>query len=125
MAGGRAHPNAHPDKLEPPVLDRTALRGRSVQRYVATRPAALKLSPMTRRRDCGSADFFWLAAPGGAGKTHFLNYFLALRQRLAKATPEDRRELVLAFEYPEPASAAQLENDFLAARPQCWPASGT
>ncbi len=119
MAGGQTHLNAHFYKLEPPVAGRMTLetvpRERSVQCYVATRAAQRTLSLLTERRDSGSGDFFWLTDPAGAGKTHFLNYFLALRQRLAKAAQEDGRELVLAFDYAEPASAAQLENDILAA----------
>ncbi|HEY2105782.1 MAG TPA: hypothetical protein VGH29_08350, partial [Candidatus Binataceae bacterium] len=119
MAGGQTHPNAQLYKLEPPVADRIALetapRERSVQCYVVTRAAARTLSLLTQRRDAGTGGFFWLADPPGAGKTHFLIYFLALRQRLAKAAQEDGRELVLAFDYPEPVSAAQLENDILAA----------
>ncbi|HKD65515.1 MAG TPA: DUF6079 family protein [Candidatus Binataceae bacterium] len=85
-------------------------RERTVQCYGATRGAQRTLSILTERRASGVGDFFWLSDPPGAGKTHFLNYFIALRNRLATAQTEGR-ELVLALDYPELGSVAQLEND--------------
>jgi Family of unknown function (DUF6079) len=91
-----------------------APRERSVQSYFVTRAAQRALSLLTERPDSGSGEFFWLADPAGAGKSHFLIYFVALRQRLAAATRDNGRELVLALDYPDSA-AAQLENDILTA----------
>jgi hypothetical protein len=119
MAGGQTHPNAHPYKLEPPVADRMVLeaapRERTVQCYAVTRAAQRALSLLSESPDSEQGGFFWLADPPGAGKTHFMSYFLALRQRLAPATRENGRELVLAFDYPEAANPMQLEHDILTA----------
>jgi hypothetical protein len=119
MSGGQTHPDAHPYTLEPPVADRMALetapRERTVDCYIVTRAAQRTLSLLSERLETGVGEFFWLGDPAGAGKTHFLNYFLALRQRLAVPACENGRELVLAFDYPDGAGMAQLENDILAA----------
>jgi hypothetical protein len=102
MAGGQTHPIDLFYKFEPPLVDRVALqtapRERTVQCYVATRGAQRALSLLTERCEPGSGDFFWLPDPPGAGKTHFLNYFSASRQQLAKAR-QDGRELVLAIDF--------------------------
>jgi hypothetical protein len=119
MAGGQTHPINHFYKLEPPVANRAALAAaheRSAQSYIPTRAAQSTLSLLTERRDSAAGDFLWLGDPPGAGKTHFLNYFLALRRRLAKASGDkDGRELILALDYSGPDAIAQLDNDILAA----------
>ncbi len=118
MAGGHAHPDGRCYKLEPPIADRMALepspREHTAQSYLATRAAHRTLSLLTERYDRGLGELFWLTDPSGTGKTHFLNYFIALRHELAKARNHGR-ELVVALDYPAPGSAAQLLNDLVAA----------
>ena len=119
MAGGQTDSNTHFYKLEPRITEVLALemqpRERIVQCYIATRAAQRTLSRLSEHYDSGAGDLFWLVDGRGAGKTHFLNYFLALRQRLAKAAHNHRREVVLAFDYAASASAANLEHDILTA----------
>ncbi len=78
------------------VVLEAAPRERTVQCYLPTRAAQRILALLAARRDSTSGDFFWLGDPPAA-------------------VQENGRELVLAFDYPGPASAAQLENDILAA----------
>ncbi len=119
MAGGQTHTNGHLYRLEPVVGDRAVLeaapRERTVQCYLPTRAGQRTLALLAARRDSTSGEFFWLSDPPGAGKTHFLNYYLALRQRLAGVTEDGGRELSIALDYAGPETIVQLENDILAA----------
>jgi hypothetical protein len=118
MAGGHAHPWNDLYKLDEPVAERivleTAARESTVQSYFVTRAAQRTLSLITQRMESGSGDGFWLADPPRMGKTHFLNYWIALRAQLARAQ-DGGRELVLAFDCSQPGSAGRLESDLLAA----------
>ena len=119
MAGGQTLTNGHLYKLEPAAADRAVLeevpRERTVQCYLPTRAAQRTLALLAAKRDLPGGDFFWLSDPPGAGKTHFLNYYLALRQRLAGTAGNGGRELSIALDYAEPETIVQLENDILAA----------
>jgi hypothetical protein len=118
MAGGNAHPGVYLYRIDEPIAERMALeaapRERVVHSYSLTRAAQRTLSLITSRLDSGSGDCFWLADPPGAGKTHFLNYFFALRRQLAAAN-DSGRELVLSLDCSQSGSAQRLENDLLAA----------
>ncbi len=119
MAGGQTHHTAHFYRLEPAVADHAVLeavpRERTVQSYLPTRAAQRTLALLAARRDSTTGEFFWLSDPPGAGKTHFLNFYLAMRQRLAGATEDGGRELTIALDYAGPETTVQLENDILAA----------
>ncbi len=90
-------------------------RERTVQSYLPTHAAQRILALLAARRDSTNGEFFWLSDPPGAGKTHFLNYYLAMRQRLAAATEDGGRELTIALDYAGPETTVQLENAILAA----------
>src|SRR5579883_2366803 len=105
MAGGHAHPDSRLYyQLEPPLADRvvleTAPRERTVKSYSTTRAAHRALSLLTGRYESGAGGFFWISAPPGAGKTHFLNFLIALRLELGKAG-RGGRELMIALDYPQ------------------------
>ncbi len=118
MAGGHAHPAVFLYKLKEAVAERVTLEqlppAPLIQSYSVTRAAQRTLSLVTERIDSGAGDFFWLGDPSGSGKTHFLNYFIALRRQLA-AAHDDGRELVVALDCSAAGSCARLENELLAA----------
>jgi hypothetical protein len=119
MAGGQTLTNGQLYKLEPAAVDRAVLeaapRERTVQAYLPTRAAQRTLALLAAKRDSHTGDFFWLHDPPGAGKTHFLNYYLALRQRLAGVAEDGGRELSIVLDYAKPETMVQLESDILAA----------
>lgn len=122
MVGGQTHSDSHSYihyKLEPPAMDRIALGvaaqdGGAAPAYVPSRAAVRTLSLLTQRRDCETGEFVWLHDAPGHGKTHFLNYYLALR-RSAQHPHPGGRELILALDYSTSRRPAQLEHDLLAA----------
>lgn len=105
--------------LGPPVVEQLALEAADAERMVAcyfpTRAAQRCLSILTNHRDSLAGEFFWVAGAPGCGKTHFLNYFLALLRQLCDGSGSNGRELVLALDYAELVAAVNVENDILGA----------
>ncbi len=64
--------------------------------YVLTRGAERALQAIDRRLNESRGGLFWIGGPAGSGKTHFLNYLLALDRSHPDERP--RRHLALALE---------------------------
>jgi hypothetical protein len=122
MPGGQTHARALSYlhyKLDP-AADRIALAVSphdegAAESYILTHAARRTLSVLNRRHDSAPGEFLWLGDPAGCGKTHFLNYYLASRRRLAQSAEPDGRELILALDCSAPGAPAQLGHDILAA----------
>jgi hypothetical protein len=123
MPGGQTHPYGLSYlhyKLEPAVVDRIALAVApqdegAAESYILMRGARRTLSLLNRRHDSARGEFLWLGDPAGCGKTHFLNYYLTSRRRLAQPSPPGGRELILALDCSAPDAPVQLDHDILAA----------
>ncbi|HVB80728.1 MAG TPA: hypothetical protein VNE82_12380 [Candidatus Binataceae bacterium] len=101
-----------PSSIEfgPPVADRAALESvpgaGTVKFYLLTEAANRAWAAISASVASGAGAVFWIGGPAGAGKTHFLNYLLALEERAG--TTKGRRAIVrLALE--ERGGAYDLE----------------
>jgi len=56
---------------------------------------------------------FWVGGPAGCGKTHFLDYVLALQGRAGALDAQNMRRLVCGLELDGPVSAAEVEQFLL------------
>jgi len=69
-------------ELGPPVVDRMAIeakpRADTIACYVLTRAAERAWQAIDRRLNEPAGGVFWIGGAAGTGKTHFLNYILAL-----------------------------------------------
>jgi hypothetical protein len=80
----------------PPVADRAALESApgagTIEFYLLTEAAHRSWATVSASLGSGAGAVFWIGGPSGAGKTHFLNYLMALEER-AGAT-KGRRAIV-------------------------------
>ena len=80
----------------PPPVDRASLESApaagTVEFYLLTEAANRAWAAISASLASGAGAVFWISGPAGAGKTHFLNYVLALEER-AGAT-KGRRAIV-------------------------------
>ena len=80
----------------PPVADRAALESApgagTIEFYLLTEAAHRSWATVNASLGSGAGAVFWIGGPSGAGKTHFLNYLMALEER-AGAT-KGRRAIV-------------------------------
>src|SRR5208282_4335838 len=79
--------------LGPAIVDRMAIearpRGETIACYVLTRAAEHAWQAIDRQLNEPAGGVFWIGGAAGAGKTHFLNYLLALG-RTAGSPPAAR-----------------------------------
>jgi hypothetical protein len=72
-------------ELGPPMVERASLESvpsaGSVEFYFLTAAAERAWAATNAARTRGAGALFWIGGPAGAGKTHFLNYVLALEER--------------------------------------------
>lgn len=102
--------------------DRVALerepRAAVVESYVFTRAAEQTWATINQELKNNKGRFFWIGGPAGCGKTHLLDYVLALEARAGSIGPENLRGLTVALEFGDRArevAAEELERQVLAA----------
>jgi len=97
-------------RLGPPVEERVSLKDApsesAVEFYFLTDAASRAWTAISASLASGKGAVFWIAGPAGAGKTHFLNYLLALEQKTARARG---RCSVFRLEIDSRAGAYDLE----------------
>ena len=83
-------------ELGPPVADRASLESApgagTVEFYLLTEAANRAWAAISASLASGAGAVFWIGGPAGAGKTHFLNYLMALEERAA--TTKGRRAIL-------------------------------
>jgi hypothetical protein len=91
----------------PPVADRAALESvpgaGTVEFYLLTEAASRAWAVISAGLASGAGAVFWIGGPSGAGKTHFLNYVMALEERAGTAQgrvvpPENSNPYVTAMQ---------------------------
>jgi hypothetical protein len=85
----------------------------TVATYVLTRGSSRAWEAINSHLAGGRGALFWIAGPAGAGKTHFLNYVLALSARAGALSVETARQLTLPLEITGNATAAEIERRVL------------
>src|SRR6202790_2649674 len=81
----------------------------TVSTYVFTRGASRAWEAINGHLAGGRGALFWITGPAGAGKTHFLNYVLALSARAGALSAETARYLTLPLEVTGDVTAAEIE----------------
>jgi hypothetical protein len=103
-------------EIEPPPAERLELeaepRAETVASYVLTRAAERSWSAINRQLD-SAGGFFWIGGGAGAGKTHFLNYMLALATRSDSPSAEPGRQLTCVLEVAGLAREYEVESYLL------------
>lgn len=102
-----------PIKVGPEVVERMTLESApdaaTVGCFVLTNGARLAWAAINQQLSGYHGGFFWINGGGGTGKTHFLNYIIALGSRAAPLSVEAGRHLVLAIEISGPAAAPEVD----------------
>src|ERR1700730_4329101 len=97
-------------EVGPPVADRAALESApgagTIEFYLLTEAAHRSWATVSASLGSGAGAVFWIGGPSGAGKTHFLNYLMALEER-AGATK--RRRAIVRLGLEARAGAYDLE----------------
>lgn len=103
--------------LEPAASERAELelapREHTVASFVMTRAAQRSWETINRAIAVPHGAMFWIVGPPGSGKTHFLNYVLALESRAATPAPEPGRHLVCGFELAGRILGSEIEGYLL------------
>lgn len=101
----------------PEVATRMALDGDPgaaiVGCYVLTRGAERAWAAINHQLTLPRGAFFWIGGGASTGKTHFLNYTVALSKRAAAADSAAGRHLTLAVDASERAGAGELDRQVL------------
>ncbi len=104
-------------EIGPEVAERMPLAeepaAATVATYVLTRGASRAWQAINSHLAGGRGALFWIAGPAGAGKTHFLNYVLALSARAGVLSAETARYLTLPLEITGDVTAAEIERRIL------------
>ncbi len=99
--------------LGPPVVERMGLEAKPgpaiVSSYVLTRAAQLAFRAINVRNTEPAGQLFWISGPAGAGKTHFLNYLLALESKAGSAEFERARRMTFTLEVAGRVRNAEIE----------------
>ena len=99
--------------LEPAASERAELelapREQTVASFVMTRAAQRSWEIVNRSIAGPRGAMFWIVGPAGSGKTHFLNYVLALESRAATPAAEPGRHLLCGFELAGRVIGSELE----------------
>jgi len=99
--------------LKAPAADRMELettpRAETVASYVFTRASERAWEAINRRLAEPAGGLFWIGGPPGCGKTHFLNYVIALNSRAGSIAAPTRRSLTCGVEVAGRVGAAEVE----------------
>src|SRR5208282_479560 len=89
-------------ELEPPAPERlelqTSPRVSTVASYVFTRAAERSWELLNEHLEGPQGGVFWIGGPAGCGKTHFLDYVIALQRRAGALDAQNARRLVCGLE---------------------------
>jgi len=100
-------------ELEPPAPERLRLettpRVSTVASYVFTRAAERSWEVLNQHLAEPQGAVFWIGGPAGCGKTHFLDYVIALQRRAGALDAQNIRRLVCGLELAGRVSAAEAE----------------
>lgn len=104
-------------ELGPEVSERIVLSeqpgGAVVGAYVLTRAARAAWEAINGQLAQSSGALFWIGGAAGAGKTHFLNYALALAGRAGGLVADAGRHLALAIDVANRFGGAALDRRIL------------
>lgn len=100
-------------ELEPPAPERLELettpRVATVASYVLARAAERSWEVLNQHLESTQGAVFWIGGPAGCGKTHFLNYVIALQQQAGALDAENTRRLVCGLELAGQVHASEVE----------------
>ncbi len=106
-------------ELEPPVPERleleTSPRGATVASYVLTHAAERSWQILNQDLEDPRGGVFWIGGPPGCGKTHFLDYVIALQKKAGALEAQNARRLVCGLELAGRVRAPELELFLLSA----------
>jgi hypothetical protein len=106
-------------ELEPPAPERleleTSPRVTTVASYVFTRAAERSWEVLNQHLAGPAGGVFWIGGPAGCGKTHFLDYVIALQRQAGALDAQNVRRLVCGLELAGRVSAAEVELFLLSA----------
>ncbi len=104
-------------EIEPPPPERLELeaspRSETVASYVLTRAAERSWDTINRHASEAAGALFWVRGGAGTGKTHFLNYLLALAMRAGSLSAESGRQLTCALEVAGQVREREMESYLL------------
>ncbi len=104
-------------ELEPPAPERllleTSPRVATVTSYVLTRAAERSWEVLNQHLAEPQGAVFWIGGPAGCGKTHFLDYVIALQRRAGALDAQNMRRLVCGLELAGRVRAAEVEQFLL------------
>ncbi len=117
--GARLPPIRELIRLGPAVAERMALGAKPTEEiascYVLTRAANAAWERLNRHLSDDAGAIFWIGGSAGTGKTHFLNYVLALNERAGALSSEETRRISLGLDVERSLKAAELEARLLEA----------
>src|SRR5271163_272637 len=100
-------------EIGPEVVDRLPLETQpsaaTVASYVLTRGASRAWEAINNQLSEAQGALFWIGGSAGAGKTHFLNYVLALSARAGVLGAETGRHISLPIEVSAEIGAAGID----------------
>jgi hypothetical protein len=109
-------------ELEPPARERLRLettpRVSTVASYVLTRAAERSWEVLNQHLAEPQGAVFWIGGPPGCGKTHFLDYVIALQRQAGALDAQNIRCLVCGLELTGRVSAAEVELFLLSVLPE-------
>ncbi len=111
--GGRPSSARRWFELEPPAPERlelqTSPRVSTVASYVFTRAAERSWELLNQHLEEPHGGVFWIGGPAGCGKTHFLDYVIALQRRAGALDSQNARRLVCGLELAGRITGAEVE----------------
>ena len=100
-------------ELEPPAPERmelqTSPRVATVASYVFTRASERAWEDLNQHLEGPQGGVFWIGGPAGCGKTHFLDYVIALQTRAGALDAQNARRLVCGLELAGRIDSAETE----------------
>src|SRR5208282_4565628 len=109
-------------EIEPPAPERMQLeaapRAQTVASFVFTQAAERSWEILNQHLGEAEGGVFWIRGPAGRGKTHFLNYVMALQRRAGAVDTRNLRRLICGLELAGRVSAEELELSLLSAMAQ-------
>ncbi|MGA9725457.1 MAG: hypothetical protein WBQ86_23575 [Candidatus Binatus sp.] len=104
-------------EIEPPALERleleTSPRVSTVASYVLTRASERSWEVLNQHLAEPLGAVFWIGGPAGCGKTHFLDYAIALQRQAGALDAQNMRRIVCGIELAGPVRAAEVEQVLL------------
>ena len=99
--------------LDPLPLERlkleTAPRVGTVASFVFTQAAERSWEVLNQHLAADKGAVFWIGGPAGCGKTHFLDYVIALQMRAGALDAENARRIICGLEVAGNVRGSQLE----------------